>query len=691
MPPIVATSPTTQSALETAPASPKQAIAYAAEPAHGAVSNQSPQQQLTENYFPQKEVISGSPATLEALKKGLIDVKSGRIQQALNVHASLPDTLDRRILEWQLMVNGGPSVPIALITEFAGKAPYWPSPEIARTRAEASLAAANLRPQQVISAFAGSQPESFSGKIALAKAYVTTGQNTKARELIAPIWKTNPLEKQETGFLRNFGRVLTQEDHRLRAEMLLYRDRTRAAERLLPHLTHNHQRYMKARIASIRKAKNAEKQLAAVPRSMQSEPGYLFALIKRARSRSDYLSAAKYLDQAPTNPDKLVNPDEWWVQRRVVSRMLLEKGEAKRAYSIAANHSAQSAGSYTEAEWHAGWYALRFLNNPQVAEKHFKNITKRAKTPITLSKAYYWIGRSREATGDVNGAISAYRSAGKFGTAFYGQLALAKLSETSIPLVVHTKPSAAEKVQFEQNELVQAIRRMDAAGFHQETLLLYKHLAEKLNSNSQIQLLTQLAEEKGRYNWSLMIGKLAYAKRLSANSLAYPTSAIPSKTVITDGVEKPMVYAIARQESAFDPKAKSSAGALGLLQLMPGTARETAKSIGVTYQKSKLTNDPAYNATLGAKHLDELIAKFNGSYILTFAAYNAGKGKVEEWIRRFGDPRDPKVDPIDWIEMIPYGETRSYVQRITENLQVYRHKLQQKPLTIVEDITRVSS
>ncbi|MDD7908356.1 MULTISPECIES: transglycosylase SLT domain-containing protein [Pseudovibrio] len=650
-----------------------------------------PQQQLQSQVILQNQQWNVPDATTPAtqLDAVLDDIKKGRIEQAINARNRMPDNLDRRIIDWRLMVAGGPRVPTQYITNFAASAPHWPSPKIARARAEASLSASNLPPRDIIAAFGNTQPESMLGKIALAKAQLAVGNNGAARQLIRPIWHKELLEGGlEKDIGTTFARLLTREDYRARVEMFLYRERTNSALRFVSKLSRDEQAYVKARVAQIRGEKNAERLLTNLPRSMRNEAGALYAKISIARSRGDYDTAAKLLQKAPTDADELYDPDAWWNHRRVVSRQMVEAGKPKLAYEIAAEHAAESALEFTEAEWHAGWYALQFLKDPRRAEKHFRKITEVAETPITLSRAYYWMARCKEAEGDRTGAIATYQKAGSYHTAYYGQLALAKLSINQIPVQNVPQISAAERAAFNNNDMVRAIRRMDAAGHHNDTLLLYKHLAEHLPTNTQVRLLAEMAEAKELHQWALMVGKIAYDTRPSASSLAYPTNAIPAKTQIKHGVEKPMVYAIARQESAFNPKAKSHAGALGLLQLMPGTARATARNIGLSYSTSRLTSDPAYNATLGAAHLGELVEEFGGSYILTFAAYNAGKSKVYEWIERFGDPRDPRVDPVDWVEFIPYGETRSYVQRITENLQMYRLKLENKPLAITMDLTR---
>ncbi len=639
--------------------------------------------------FPQGPTIAPATGSVEPLRIVLQNVKSGRLEEALQGRNALPDNLDRRLADWFIMLSGGPKTPVTHIAQFAAAAPHWPTAKVVRARGEAALSVSNLTPSQIIGAFGNSVPETTEGRITLAKAHMAKGNRSQAAKLIRPLWQDETFENEEEAEFRAlFGSLLRQKDHRLRAEMLLYRDRARGAERLLSELSSEEQSYIKARIASIRAKGNALSKLKSVPHSMKSDSNYQFALIQHYRLQGDYETAATLMERAPTDATVLLNHDSWWKQRRDISREMAEAGQPRRAYNIAAKHAAQSPAMIAEAEFHAGWFALRHVKDPTLAEPHFKRIAKLGKTAQTLSRAYYWLGRTREVLHDTEGAISYYRQAGAFQTAYYGQLALAKLGINQMPMAALPKVSPADRTAFNGNELVQAIKRMDEAGLHNDTLLFYTHLARTLSSNGQIRLLTELAESRGVYQWATMVGRIAQAERVEAAPLAYPTNAIPRKTRISKGVEKPMVYAIARQESAFNPKARSSAGALGLLQLMPGTARQTARNLGLSYKKSRLTSDPAYNATLGAAFLGELVDEFSGSYILTFAAYNAGKNKVKEWIERFGDPRNPKIDPIDWVESIPYGETRNYVQRITENLQVYRYKLENKPLTITQDLTR---
>ena len=290
-------------------------------------------------------------------------------------------------------------------------------------------------------------------------------------------------------------------------------------------------------------------------------------------------------------------------------------------------------------------------------------------------------------TRDRDAANTHFERAAAYPATFYGQLAMARLGRTLIALSQPPRPDSAVRQRFAGRELVQVIQHLTAAGEDDRAGLFYRHLADTLADPAEIALLAAMAEDAGKHQIALQIGVFATARGLPVGALAFPTAAIPASAK-TSGVEKPVVYAIARQESAFNPQAVSQAGARGLLQLMPATAKETAKAIGVSYSRDRLTSDAGYNATLGAAHLGGLVNDFGGSYVMTFAAYNAGASRVTEWVKLHGDPRDPKVDVVNWIELIPFTETRNYVQRIMENLQVYRARLQSAPLVIEADLKR---
>ncbi|MEI2387723.1 transglycosylase SLT domain-containing protein [Breoghania sp. JC706] len=629
-----------------------------------------------------------SAGSVAQLKSALEAIDKRDVAAAFAIRNRMSPSLDRRIIDWQIIVSGDPVVPASFITEFAREAPHWPNAKLMRRRAEVAFAREKPEDAAVLAAYRSAGPITLTGKVAYARALMDTGRTSDAARIIREVWRTDTFDEgSERMILRDFGSLLRTADHDRRVEMLLYRERTSDALELSGKLGSAARAYVKARVAVIRRSKDQKKLMNAVPRSERSRAGYVFAEIQMLRRSGDDKAAVKLMLKAPTKQEALVDPDEWWIERRLESRMALDLGDARAAYAIAANHGALSPAKYAEAEFHAGWYALRFLKDARRAEPHFRNIARVGTTPITISRAQYWIGRALEAQGKKQAANAAYGQAAVFGTTYYGQLARTRLGMAQAAVPHAPKPTATDRLAFERNELVHAIRRMDKAGQFDETTLLFRTLALTLPTAGQAALLAQLAEERGTHQLALMVGKLAAGHNNDAAPLAFPTEAIPRKAKIS-AVEKPVVYAIARQESAFNPAAKSSAGALGLLQLMPGTAKVTARKAGMKYSKSALTSDPAYNATLGAEHLRELIDEFDGSYIMTFAAYNAGRRRVYEWIDRFGDPRSGKVDPVDWVERIPFTETRNYVQRITENLQVYRARIDGKGLNIAADLSR---
>lgn len=625
----------------------------------------------------------------KGLRSALQAVAAGKGSKALAIRKTLKDPIDRKIVDWRLSRSRDPAISSNFITRFTVSSPNWPSQKLLRRRAEQALAREKPAADKVVAAFKGLTPLSLTGTLLLANAYLDTGKKKQARALISQLWRTDTLSAgEERRVLRGFKSLLNKKDHKARADMLLYDDRANGALRLAPFLSKDERKLIDARIAVIRKSRKAAALLKAVPRSQRAEPGYAFARIKYLRRKKKDAEAIKVMLNAPVRKTGLIGGDAWWVERRIVSREALDLGRPKDAYKIAEAHGAVSPGKYTEAEFHAGWYALRFLKDPKRAHAHFLNIEKVGKTPITRSRAFYWLGRTAEARKQRSEAQKYYQQASQYKTAFYGQLAREKLGKNRLGLSRPAKPSSQDRASFARDELVIAIKRLEAAGYGNLTAQFYRTLGQTLTNPRVLSLVTQMAQEYGHHRLALMVGKLAVSRGVDADLLAFPTAAIPRKAKVHKDVGKPVVYAIARQESAFNPQAISSAGARGLLQLMPATARATAKKAGLSYSKGRLTSDAAYNATLGAAHLGELLDRFNGSYVLTFAAYNAGSSRSHKWIKEYGDPRKSRVDTIDWIERIPFTETRNYVQRIMENLVIYRARFERDKLQITKDLKR---
>ncbi|PSM16174.1 lytic transglycosylase domain-containing protein [Nitratireductor sp. StC3] len=616
--------------------------------------------------------------SLALLKDGLDALSAGDIDGARARRDALPaDALDRKILAWAIALAGGESAATAQTP------PDWPGLEALRRNSERRLAADDPEPQVVADAFSATPPQTFEGTMLLGKALRALGRDQEARALLSPFWRRTKLNaRQETAFLRAFGSFLPAADHRYRAERMLYEDRIRSAERVAALA--GVEALVAAWGAVIRNRDNAGALLEAVP-AAQREAGYHHAKAKYLRRQGRFVEAAHVLADAPRAGEQRIDPDAWWVERRVLSRELLDSGAAETAYKVAADHSAESAAAIADAEFHAGWYALRGLGDAKKAAAHFARIAAVSSGPISLARAHYWLARTAEAGGPGE-ATQEYRRAAVHGTAFYGQLAAARLGQTTIA-AGYPEPNAADRGRFAGRDIVAAIDRLERIGQGRRAEILYRGLADDLTSPGEIALLAARAQGRGNHFLALKISKRAAARGIDIGALAYPLGAIPASADVA-AAGKALAYAVARQESEFNVAAISGAGARGLLQLLPGTAKDMARKTGLAYSATRLTSDAGYNATLGAAFLGEQLARFDGSYVLTFAGYNAGPRRAAEWATRYGDPRGADIETvIDWIERIPYTETRNYVQRVMENYQVYKMQLTGR-VDIEKDLTR---
>lgn len=618
------------------------------------------------------------------LKAGLDALSDNDPLQALSVRDRMGrGTLDRHILTWAIAVSGQKGIPSVEIAAAAQELQGWPGLAKLRSYSERALYDENPGSAAVLAAFGQTAPETTSGAMILSRALVATGKQSQAAKYIRKVWRGETLDKPtEDKLLAEFSGLLTPADHKARMEYLMYRNRAAQAKRFGD--MGQAQSLYKAWTAVIDKAANAGALLAAVDSKWRGDAGYLFARVEYLRKQEKYAEAAKLLQQAPRDRDQLVNAGEWWNEQRIISRGLVDQGEFKAAYQIVAKYAATTPTDIVEAEFHAGWYALRGLQDPSAAQAHFRKILDFSNGPISVSRAWYWMGRSAEAGGPGK-ASEFYAKAASYPTTFYGQLASDKLGRNTLS-VAYPSPSQADRQRYQSREAVQAITRLDAAGHGWRAKGLYLALAEQLQSPGELAVLSAQAERSGDHHLSLQVGKIAYSRGIDVAALAFPLGVIPTNANIS-GSGKALAYAIARQESAFNPAAISVADARGLLQILPGTAKAVAKRHNIAYSKDKLTADAGYNATLGAHYLGEQIDAFGGSYIMTFIAYNAGPKRVPEWIGRYGDPRGQSIDAIvDWIERIPFPETRNYVQRVMENYEVYKARLGQ-PSDIVRDLT----
>ncbi len=612
-------------------------------------------------------------AVNSSLKTALDALSAKDARRALAIRNSMPaNDLDRHILTWALALSGADGLPSSEIATAASELRGWPGMTAVQRNVERALYRENAPASAVISLLGKRKPQTTEGMVLLGRAYLASGNRNMARQLLAPWWANAKLEaKDEALILREFSNVLTREDHQARFVRMLYDNRQQSAARIAPQA--GTESLYAAYAAVNKRAPDAAQKLNAVHRTWQSNPAYLFLKIQHLRRSEKYTEAANLMLKAPRDAASLVDPDAWWSERRVLSRELLDIGKPQIAYRLAAAHSAETPTMAADAEFHAGWYALRALNDAATAQKHFNRIAEISSRPMSASRAYYWMGRAAEAGGGGN-ARQFFMRASYYGTSFYGQLAAARLGNMTLQLP-YPKPTAEDRARFDSREPVRAIRRLESIGYGNRAQSLYINLAQEMSSVGELALLAVMAERNSNHYLALRVGKVAAGRGLDVGALSHPIGAIPANANIK-GSGAALAYAIARQESEFNISAVSSAGARGLLQLLPGTAKGVAQRAGLAYSDKRLTTDAAYNATLGAHYLGEQIERFNGSYILTFAGYNAGPRRASEWVARYGDPRGRNIDEVvDWIERIPYTETRNYVQRVMENYAVYKSRL----------------
>ncbi|MEQ9641720.1 MAG: lytic transglycosylase domain-containing protein [Alphaproteobacteria bacterium] len=559
------------------------------------------------------------------------------------------------------------------LIDYVAQHPQWPDQD--RLTAGIELAMDRNTPAaDVLAWFAKREPRSAEGRLRLAIALLDSGQPGRGAALLRETWVRDTHNvKDQRIVLRRFGKLLTQADHVARLDNLLWDGHRNSANRLLRRVPAGIRKLAEARIALMVSAGNVDTLIGRVPAKLRNDPGLVYerARWRRRKGMDDGATALLLGLKGELGP----RPDKWWTEQHIQIRNALNDGRVKIAYRLAAG-SQQQPGSvaHADAAFLAGWIALRFLHQADAAYSHFGELYHAVKYPISQARAAYWSARAAAEMQRFDLAEQWLRVGAAHPATFYGQLAVERVRQRDLRFPPPPRPSLAEQQAFEDHPVVRLIRILDEAGEDDRLRPLILDLHERATRPTARWMVGQLAIAVGRYDLAVRAGKNATRKGDLFVDVAYPRLGIQS-----DAVEEALVHAVGRQESEFNVEAVSHAGARGLMQLMPATAKHVARQLRVPYRKAALTGNPAYNARLGAAYLRELIEDYNGSYVLALAAYNAGPGRVQRWIRDFGDPRRNDVDVIDWIELIPIGETRNYVQRVMENLQVYRHLMAQRP------------
>lgn len=611
----------------------------------------------------------------KAVGQAFAAAKKNNWKAARRAARGIKDPLAARLFKWFGLRNRSPDATFAEISAFIADNPDWPSLGTLRANAEAAILR-NIDPYKLLDWFDQYPPVSTDGWVSYAWALLKTGRKDKARDVIRDIWiNRNFAKNPEKFFYRNYRKYLTADDHVKRLERLLWEGRNWPVRRMLWKVKPRVRALAEARLMLRQRFGNVDKAIAKVPADLKNHPGLVYERLRWRRSKGRYEAAAELL---ATPVDTSARPDLWTRERTLLARMALSKGNVTDAYRLVSLIDVAEGPEYADAEWLAGWIALRFLKDADVALKHFIAMFEGVKYPISRARGAYWAARAADATGDRQAADMWRRIAARRPTTYYGQLAGAELDTdflSTLPADPDIPP--AELAEFNGRELVRALEIAAQIGARDPIRPFFHALAGQKQTPVWRAMTAALANRLKRPDQAIAIAKLASRDGRELIEAGYPELAPPPLLTRTADkpVEIPLVLAMIRQESAFYVRAKSSANAHGLMQVLPRTARKVARRLRIPYSRDRLIEDSDYNMIIGQAYMAGLLDEFDGSYVLSLAAYNAGPSRARKWTRKYGNPGSADVDAIDWVEMIPFRETRNYVQRVLENLQVYRRRL----------------
>ncbi|MDM7946260.1 MAG: lytic transglycosylase domain-containing protein [Oceanibaculum nanhaiense] len=633
-------------------------------------------------------VASGPASAASALKPAQKDIytrvfaaaQADKWTEARATAASGKDALLDKALHWMDLTRPDTDATFAEITAFLHAHPDWPHRNTLRLRGEQKMP--ETLPATAVSLwFAEFPPLTQDGRLRQLAALKASGHTEKLTGLARTVWRRSVFGRSaETEFLKDYAGLLRAQDHASRLDWLLWEGHLTSAERMLPLVPADLRALAVARMRLRDLRPGVDAAINAVPKALQDDPALLYERIRWRRMKGRTDEARELLAQAPADPD---NAGYWWRERAYHFREALNAGHISDAYRLASRHGAKSGIVFAEGEFLAGWTALRFLEDKKDALTHFTRMHDGVSTPISRGRAAYWAGRAAEALNRREEAARWYGEASAHITTFYGQLAAARLEGPLPALPADPIPDAAEIAAFEKLELVRLVRRLSEIDQPKLLSTFLDAVARQADSAGQRQLVADLGQANDNPDVGVRLARQFAQDGLQLIEAGYP---VPGR--IAEGHPKQtLILSLIRQESNFDSQAISRAGARGLMQLMPATARQVARQENLTYAPAKLTEDPDFNVALGSRYMVDLLDNYDGFYPAAIAAYNAGPSRASRWLREIGDPRRGDIDIVDWIELIPFSETRNYVQRVLENLYVYRTRLQLHPTDTTKERT----
>lgn len=582
------------------------------------------------------------------------------------------DPVARKLYLWMYLNGNKGELDYDSLTRFIRENEAWPDTEIFLKKAEEAMPA-NTGTDEILAWFAAHPPLTARGLDRYLDALLIRNEKTKAKDILEEWWISKLATREEQKLIYyKYGRLIDMEAHRRRLDTLLFSGQYTNARGIAGALGPGFPQLTEARIALAEGKPNAGALIHKIPSHLRNDPGLAFERLRWRRKKGLDAEAMEILRRHPP-VKKIQNPEDWWKEQHILIRRLLEAGRYESAFRLADMHFQKDGPAFADAEWLAGWLALRYGGNAQKAYQRFEAMYGQVETPISKSRAAYWAGQAADKMGDAELAKSWREKAAKFQTAFYGQLAGAKLGMAqALPNAAPPKIEDAQIKAFQGSGLIRAAVILNAAGMTKEAGRFLENFAEHENTPKAYRFSAELAGEMGARRIALKIAKEATKQGMFLTAQSFP---VITENLKNEDIEWALAHAVIRQESMFDADAESPAGALGLMQLMPATARHVAKKEGVGYSRDSLTSSPAYNIRLGCAYMEELLDRYDGYYPLAIAAYNAGPGNVDKWLGAFGDPRRKEISLIDWIELIPIYETRNYVQRVLESVYIYRLRL----------------
>jgi soluble lytic murein transglycosylase len=615
-------------------------------------------------------------------KKAVAEMKKSKWDNALGVAKKAKDKSIYNFIQWRHLLTKGNKASFYEYLNFINSNPNYPRIGRIKYLAEHKLSNEKITPGKIIDWFGDEEPLSGYGKMILGESYILSGQTDIGKKLIKDGWITAELSKTDLRFFRKkFQKYLNADDYIKRADYLAWENKYWDLKRMLRYLPKDYELLYNARQLLMSKSYGVDQAIKNVPDRFKNDAGLNFDRLKWRRKRGRVDSSAEILLNVKNTKDYLVRPDKWWREREIISRALIYKKKYELAYKISSNHALTEGAEYAAAEWMSGWIALSFLDDPLLSKDHFQNFYNNVSYPISTSRGAYWLARSYKALGDKENSNKWFNEASKYLTTYYGQLAFLELNPNkNFELSKDMEVDKKYREKFYSKELVKVVYLLDELNEDKYTKFILRHLAnENIENGSEI-LASELSTNIGRFDFAIQIAKIASYEKRFHNKFNYPIISTPKNINGRKIPESAFILSIIRQESEFDLSANSHAGAKGLMQLMPYTAKLVAKQAKLPYVKSRLTSDPEYNINLGSHYIAGLILDYDGAYPYATAAYNAGPNRVKYWKKINKDPQKKQIDYVDWIELIKFRETRNYVQRVLENYNVYRYILEQRPI-----------